>query len=75
MQTIKEEVIKLMCDRCGNTWQPRVDLPVKCPRCGHRFDSTRINKTKKTNVTPRQEKHVSQQSPAPDTILETTVID
>ena len=47
MQTIKQEITCLSCDRCANTWQPRVEQPVKCPKCGHRYDSARINKTKK----------------------------
>ena len=27
------------CDKCGYTWLPRVKSPLKCPKCGHRFDS------------------------------------
>jgi len=38
MQTTKKEVLMASCDRCGNTWMPRVKNPVKCPKCGHRFD-------------------------------------
>jgi DNA-directed RNA polymerase subunit RPC12/RpoP len=47
MQSIKQEVTCLSCERCGNIWQPRVEQPIKCPRCGHRFDSITIYKTKK----------------------------
>jgi len=39
MQTLKKEVTVVICERCGNTWQPRVRKPVKCPKCGHRFDA------------------------------------
>jgi DNA-directed RNA polymerase subunit RPC12/RpoP len=39
MQTLKKEITVIMCERCGNTWQPRVKKPVKCPKCGHRFDA------------------------------------
>lgn len=47
MQTIKVEIKQCRCDRCGYIWTPRVNSPVKCARCGHRSDSTRVNKTKK----------------------------
>lgn len=46
MQAIKQIVTCLSCKRCGNVWQPRVEQPVKCPRCGHRFDSENIYNTK-----------------------------
>ncbi len=39
MQTLKKQITVILCERCGNTWQPRVKNPVKCPKCGHRFDS------------------------------------
>ncbi len=47
MQTIQKTIKLLKCDRCGNTWQPRIQQPVKCPKCGHRFDSKRINQKHK----------------------------
>jgi len=74
MQTFKEEITKLGCDRCGNIWQPRVNNPVKCPRCGHRFDSTRVNKTKKA-MTPAAKREVIASSPAPNQDTGATVID
>jgi predicted Zn-ribbon and HTH transcriptional regulator len=32
----------LGCEKCGYTWLPRVKSPLKCPKCGHRFDSSKI---------------------------------
>jgi hypothetical protein len=47
MKELKIEIIKIVCDRCKNTWIPRVKQPIKCPKCGHRDDSSKINKKRK----------------------------
>lgn len=41
------EALKFKCKKCGYDWFPRTEQPIKCPRCGHRFDSITIYKTKK----------------------------
>jgi len=30
--------MKLKCNKCGYSWQPRVDSPVACPRCKNYID-------------------------------------
>jgi rubrerythrin len=47
MEKLKE-VKAVSCDRCGNTWLPRVKNPIKCPKCGRRFDSRTPKTTSRT---------------------------
>jgi len=28
-------LLKMRCEKCGHEWIPRVENPLKCPRCGH----------------------------------------
>lgn len=31
------EMPKIVCEKCGYMWVPRVPSPKKCPRCGCRL--------------------------------------
>lgn len=35
MQSIKVEIEKLECEKCGYQWEPMVKTPKKCPHCQH----------------------------------------
>ena len=44
MQTLTKQIILVACERCGNTWQPRVEQPIKCPKCGHSEKGSKATK-------------------------------
>jgi len=38
------ELLKMKCEKCSHEWIPRVENPLKCPKCGH-IRGTRVYKT------------------------------